>query len=221
VKTIFGRAGAASLVPTGALAAIAWVHSLRTRGLRSAMLFLGLGAGAGAAGEYLAINVWRQVRHHTRPRIHEVPPVAVLSWYAITYGAFCAAERLRPVPLPVGAAMVATSLDLLFDCFGLDQGYWEWSTDGAYLPEIVGPNGRHGVPVANFVAWIVLTGGVSALYVLLGGRSTRAGRGALLLLPYYAPAAAWAVQSRRWKLLLYSALAPLAILRAARNGSYE
>jgi len=205
------------------LAGLAAWHAASTRGWWRAVLFAGLGLGVGAAGEYVATSVVPTVRHHTRPRLGRVPVGAVLSWYAITYAAFDSVERsLGPRrgtwPRVLGTALVATSLDLLLDVFGLAMGLWELRQDGTYAREIVGPNGRRGVPLGNFVAWPLMTGGTVAVYLRLTGPlapSGRLGRGGLVLLGYYLPAARWAVRRGRRRYLAYSALAPLTALWGA------
>ena len=127
----------------------------------------------------------------------------------------------RPYPrslLWLGTVLVATSLDLLVDPFGLDLGLWEWNNDGPYATDIEGPNGRHGVPLLNFAGWLGLTTSVTiayegftpdggaAGYARLGAAgSPQAGRiAALLLLPYYLPAVVWALKRGRRRYLLYT-----------------
>jgi uncharacterized membrane protein len=212
-------------------------HSLRARGGRRTALFAALGLGLPALGEYLGVNVLRAVRHHTQPQVRGVPLAAVLGWYNIGYATFAMLEsilaqagldaRWRRWAVPVGTALAATSLDLLVDCFGLDQGMWEWNSDGPYAREIAGPNGRQGIPLMNFAGWLELTGGVTAAYAALAGGaqdqpeapgaagSAEAGRtAAALLLPYYLPAVAWALWRRKPQYLLYSSLFPLAVALA-------
>jgi hypothetical protein len=121
--------------------------------------------------------------------------------------------------LAPATALVATSLDLLLDPFGLDVGLWEWSKDGPYTSEVEGLNGKRGVPLPNFVGWLALTTGVTLAYQRLetsgnaaeppdsvnsdGPSAERAA--ALLLLSYYLTAALWALKRGRRKYLLYSA----------------
>lgn len=216
-------------------------HSLRARGARRTALFAALGLGLPALGEYLGVNALRALRHHTQPQVKGVPLGAVLGWYNIGYATFAMLESIltqvgldasrRRWAVPAGTALAATSLDLLIDCFGLDQGMWEWNGDGPYASEIAGPNGRRGIPLMNFAGWLELTGGVTAAYETLAGGSqdqvdtpgaagsTAAGRtAALLLLPYYLPAAAWAFWRRKPRFLLYSALFPITMALALTGG---
>jgi hypothetical protein len=222
-------------------------QSVRTRGVRRTALFVGLGLGLPALAEAYAVTLRRDLRHHMQPQLKGVPLNAILGWYTITYAVFSLLEDIgirhglaRRVPcwaLPPSTAAVATSLDLILDCVGLDLGLWEWSQGGPYAPEVVGPNGQHGIPVANFVGWLALTGSVTGCYLLLeprlgegppprgtaGQRPATAGRtAALVLLPYYLGGAGWALGRRRPRYLLYSALCPLVLadtLTARGRGS--
>jgi putative membrane protein len=214
------------------------VHCVVRRGPLAAFAFAGLGLTAGAAGEYVAVNVSRIVRHHARPQIEGIPIAAVLSWYSIIYGAFSSAELVldaiatqshprRALAMTLGTAWVATSLDLVLDAYGLDRGFWEWNVAGSFARDVTGPNGRRGIPLINFGGWLILSAAVAALFVLLmPGRpearpkSMISRLGALLLLPYYVPAAIWAVQTRRVRFLVYSALVPaVALVGTARRGA--
>jgi uncharacterized membrane protein len=186
-------------------------------------VFAALGLGVGATGEYLAINRARRLRHHTRPQVRGVPVGAVLAWYTIMYAAFATMQtvisrRHWPWAVPLGAATLATSLDLVLDCYGLDAGLWEWATDGPYARELVGPNGRRGIPRGNFLGWILMTAGVCLSYMLVAGERTDYSTArplcrlpALILLPYYLVAAIWARQPGRRRFLVYSSAAPALI----------
>jgi uncharacterized membrane protein len=208
----------------------ALAHSLRTRGRRGATVFAALGLGVPTLAEWLAINVSKQLRHHSRPQLAGVPLNATAGWYTIAYATFTLSERLltragagarvRRWATPAGTALLATNLDLLLDPYGLASGMWEWRDDGPYAPEIVGLNGQRGIPILNFLSWLGLTGGVTFLYGLLHGDrqdtasiSGKAAReAALLLAPYYLPAALWALRNRQPRYLLYSA--PFAVAAA-------
>lgn len=206
------------------------LHSAHTRGLRRTAIFASLGLGLPIAAEFIGVNVARALRHHTQPQVFGVPLLTALGWYNVTYPTFAVVERLTRLlglppsqdgwTLPCGTAVVATSLDLLLDCYGLDQGLWEWTEDGSYAPDIVGPNGQRGIPIANFIGWIILTSAVTGSYLALTPAedelevhdSSATGRtAALLLLPYYMLGLAWAVKQRKLRYLLPSALVPLAI----------
>ncbi len=170
------------------------------------------------------------LRHRTRPRIKGVPVAVVLGWYAVIHGAYTTAERaLIRVPLgeanrrralPPVAALAATSLDLVLDPCGLHEGLWEWNTDGLYASEIVGANGRRGVPAINYLGWLGLVAGVASAYGRTAGRGDRGGDRlpALLLLPYYLAAALWSVRNRKPGYLFLSALFPPALYAGLGRG---
>ena len=211
------------------MAGVSAIHSLRARGLRRTLLLATLGNAIPFVGEHLAVNVLALLRHRTEPQLKGVPLAVVLGWYNVAYGTLAVMESImnradpnkdqRGRTLSPGTALVATSLDLLVDPVGLDLGLWEWSRDGAYATEIEGPNGKHGVPVLNFVGWLGLITSVTLAYQHLDpvdeiarplrsgvAGSPEAGRtAAFLLLPYYLPAVVWALKRRRPKYLLYSA----------------
>jgi uncharacterized membrane protein len=215
-----------ALINTG----LAVAQSLRTRGRRGTAVFAALGLGVPTLAEWLAINVSKQLRHYSRPQLAGVPFVATAGWYVIAHAAFTLSERLlaragasarvRRWAAPAGTALLATSLDLAMDPYGLASGMWEWRDDGPYATEVVGLNGKRGIPTSNFVSWIGLTGGVTFLYGRLHGDrqgtpeiTGKAARDAArLLLPYYLPAAIWALRNRRPQYLLYSA--PFALAAA-------
>ena len=213
-------------------AGLSFAASLRMRGPgRSAVLFA-LGAGLPAAGEVLATGPLGLLRHRTQPRFAGVPVAVVLGWYAATHGSLTLAERVlarlpldesfKSAVLPPLAALVGASLDLALDPAGLDAGLWEWSGEGAYAREVEGPNGRRGVPLVNYLGWLALVGGAALGYELVygseGGRED--GRlPALLLLPPYLAAIAWALRRGRPRYLLYSAPFAVALYAGLKRAS--
>ena len=224
------------------MAGLSTAHSLWARGLRRTLLFATLGHAIPVLGEHLAVNVLRVLRHRIEPRSKGVPLAVALCWYNVAHGTVAVMESIlnRAAPnedqrsrtlLAPGTALVATSLDLLLDPFGLDHGLWEWSGDGAYATEIEGPNGKHGVPPLNFVGWLGLITSVTLAYQRLNpddeiARPLQPGAAdspqvartaALLLLPYYLPAAVWALKRRKPKYLLYSAPFSVAAWAALRG----
>lgn len=219
---------ALSLLGSVVNAVLALRHSLRARGECGTAIFAALGLGLPATFEWHAVNVDRSLRHHGQPQVRGVPANALLSWWTIASvsqtlsddllaraGASAAARRWAT---PVGTALVATSLDLVLDPFGLANGYWEWRDGGPYAREIAGPNGRNGIPIGNYVAWMMLNGGVSALYGAITHRQPPRSNApdatrdaARLLLTYYLPAALWAIRERRPRYLLNSALVPVVV----------
>src|SRR5947209_4068328 len=109
-------------------------QSGRTRGGRRAALFVALTLGPAALAAAYAVALRRDLRHHMQPQVKGVPLNAILGWYTITYAVFSLLESIgirhgldRHVQrwvLPPSTAAVATSLDLILDCVGLDLGLW-------------------------------------------------------------------------------------------------
>jgi uncharacterized membrane protein len=196
--------------------------SVRTRGVRRSAVFLALGAGLPAVGEFLVTGPLGLLRHRTRPRIAGVPIAVVLGWYGVIHGSLAVAlrilerlsleERTERKALPPVAALIGVSLDLILDPAGLDTGLWEWSSDGAYAPEIEGPNGHGGVPIINYLGWTALVAGVVYVYGLACEHEDEGGTlPAILLMPYYLAAVVWALRRRKFRYLLYSAPFPVAL----------
>jgi uncharacterized membrane protein len=213
------------------VAGLSVAHSLRTRGLRRTLLFAAPGSAIPILGELLAVNGLKLLRHHARPQAGGVPLAVALGWYNVGYGTFAVTESImsaadppegaRSWALAPATALAATSLDLMLDPYGLDLGLWEWSGDGRYAAEVRGANHNRGVPLLNYAGWIGLITGVTLAYRRLdpehnAPNAAAAGRGAaLLLLSYYLPAAAWALERRRPKYLIYSAPFALALWAAS------
>jgi uncharacterized membrane protein len=210
------------------------LSSVRARGGRRTALFFALGTGLPAAAEYLLTDVFGVLRHNVGPKVRGVPITIPLFWYSVNHATFAMTESVlgrlvrdearRDEYLPLGTAAVATSLDVLLDCYGLDQGLWEWSDGGPYAGEIEGTNGKKGIPLLNFYGWVNLVMSVSLFYQLATRRerdhddrpgvagNPEAGRaGALSLLPCYLAAAGWAAKNRKFKYLAHSAIFPVSV----------
>jgi uncharacterized membrane protein len=201
----------------------------RSKGVRRAAGLFALGVGLPAVGEALATGPLNLLRHRTRPRLAGVPVAVLLGWYCAIRGSRAVARRVL-ARMPLGeaarrralaptAAVIGTSLDLLLDPAGLDAGLWEWRGDGTYAREVTGANGRRGVPTVNYTGWLLLVGGT----VYVHDRAFGGGEGqddrlpALLLVPPYLAAVAWAVRTRRLRYLLYSATFPVAFALSLRG----
>ena len=121
--------------------------------------------------------------------------------------------------------MTATNLDLLTDVAMLDQGVL-----GVEYGRRVccrggwAEYGKHGIPLTNYTAWLLLTSVVTLLYLLLSNErdadadqpeapgSVAAGRqAALLLLPAYLSALQWELRQKRFTYILYAALFPVVL----------
>jgi uncharacterized membrane protein len=205
------------------------VSSIGQRGAGRTVAFFTLGIGLPAIGELLATGPLGLLRHRTRPRVAGVPIGILLGWYCAIYGSRAAAERILSVArlnegarrrlLPITAALLGTDLDLILDPAGLDAGLWEWNSNGPYATEVEGPNGRSGVPLVNYAGWLLLHAGAVSLDGRLFGERGTAGRlPAVLLLPPYLAAAAWAIKTQRPRYLLLSLPSLAALLAALTAG---
>jgi hypothetical protein len=78
-----------------------------------------------------------------------VPLAVALVWAAVISSALGLAARrgLRPAwARALGAALFAVTLDLTIEPVAIRRGLWEWTPPGPWL----------GVPIGNFVGWVVI-----------------------------------------------------------------
>jgi hypothetical protein len=81
-----------------------------------------------------------------------VPIAVALVWAAVISSALALAARrgLRPVwARALAAALCAVTLDLTIEPVAVRRGLWEWTPPGPWL----------GVPIGNFVGWVVIVAG--------------------------------------------------------------
>jgi hypothetical protein len=206
---------------------VTWL--VESRGWRGAAPLVAIGAGLPALAEVWITSLDRILNHRMRPRLLGVPLAVPLLWLNIIFGTVAAVEPLvrrhggegsSSLLAPVTSA-TATSLDLIMDCFGLDEGLWEWNLDGPYAAQLEGTNGRTGIPLLNFFGWLFLVATIVFLYQSLGRNREADADGevirsvsAVMLIPYYATSAVWAVRHRRLRYLVYSSLFPVTMIAA-------
>jgi len=81
-----------------------------------------------------------------------VPIAVALVWAAVISSALTLAARrgLRPTwARALAAALFAVTLDLTIEPVAVRRGLWEWTPPGPWL----------GVPIGNFVGWVVIVAG--------------------------------------------------------------
>jgi Carotenoid biosynthesis protein len=195
-----------------------------------------IGAGLPALAEVWITSLDKIVGHRMKPRVLGVPLAIPLLWFNVIFSSAAATEpalaklrldeRKKQDLFAPTTALVATSLDLIMDCFGLDQGLWEWNLDGPYAAEIEGANGRNGIPLLNFFGWIFLVATIVLLCQSLtrteDDQQPRRQSGferlpVLMLVPYYLVSAIWAIKKRRPRYLLYSMVLPASLVAALWN----
>ena len=94
-----------------------------------------------------------------------VPIAVALVWAAVISSALTLAARrgLRPAwARALAAALFAVTLDLTIEPVAVRRGLWEWTPPGPWL----------GVPIGNFVGWVVIVAG----YGIGAERWARGGR---------------------------------------------
>ena len=94
-----------------------------------------------------------------------VPIAVALVWAAVISSALALAARrgLRPAwARALAAALFAVTLDLTIEPVAVRRGLWEWTPPGPWL----------GVPIGNFVGWVVIVAG----YGIGAERWARGGR---------------------------------------------
>ena len=86
-----------------------------------------------------------------------VPLWVSVGWGTIIYASLCTSERLGfsfwLVPLADG--LLAASVDLALDPIAQALGYWSWTFDHTGLTSMF------GVPLDNFLGWLMIVGGLS------------------------------------------------------------
>src|SRR5262249_5450944 len=143
------------------------LSSLQIRGPGRSLRLLGVCLAVASAGEVLAIRGTRTLRHHSRPQVGGVPLLLPFGWYAFVAPAYGLAQAAAgdhgPLAVAAAPAVLAVATDVANDPWGLASGYWEWRDGGPFVPDVVGPNGVAGIPVENFVGWLVIPGVVALL----------------------------------------------------------
>lgn len=157
---------AAGAVFVGTLAAEAW-------GTRTGRLF----------GDYAYTD-------RLRLRVGGVPVLVPLAWYAVAVPAQAVAARsfgarTNPATRVGLAAFAMTAWDLFLDPQMTAEGYWQWTNGGRY----------RGVPLRNFVGWLIVAIGLASAADATGATSDDTGHvttyGALAVLETVAFSTFW------------------------------
>ena len=101
-----------------------------------------------------------------------VPYLIPLAWFMISYPSLVIAEvvigyrapeaKWRSLRVAALAAVVMTACDLVLDPIMVKMGHWVWEIEGAYF----------GVPLHNYLGWLVTTFSIFILYKWATGRQT-------------------------------------------------
>ncbi|MFG1923899.1 carotenoid biosynthesis protein [Cryptosporangium sp. NPDC048952] len=149
--------------------AAAVTHAAVTRGVRVAAVLVVVTAGGGLVVEALGTATGFPFGAYAYAdslgsKLLGVPWVIPLAWTMMAWPAWLVAGRLAS-----GWARVAVSgwalasWDLFLDPQMVDAGHWTWSSPGAGLP------GVPGIPISNYVGWVLVAVVMSGLLRLFLG----------------------------------------------------
>lgn len=141
--------------------AFALGHAVWTLGWRHALVFFGLAFVVGLAFEAVGVATgWVYGGYHYSPRLgpqlFRVPVLIPMSWFMVVYLAHAVTERLtggagqprtasRAALACVLGAVVATAWDVVADPQMARTNLWVWEQPGEFF----------GVPVQNFIGWMI------------------------------------------------------------------
>ena len=148
-------------------------HALLTRGPRTAAALVLLGTGGGLAIEVLGVTTGVPFGGYTYsgglgPKLAGVPLVIPLAWTWMAWPAWLAAVRLvRPGAGRVAlAALGLAAWDVFLDPQMVAEGHWSWRDPTPALP------GLPGVPVSNYLGWLLFAVLLMALLGPVAGGGT-------------------------------------------------
>jgi putative membrane protein len=154
---------AVSTVVVGGLAATTGALAIERWGVRRAAVAASIvAAGTGVVERLGTATGWPFGRYHytgrLRPQIAGVPAIVPAAWWAMALPAREVASAVlgdrssRLGRVTLGAAAL-TAWDLFLDPQMTTERYWRWARHGRY----------RGIPLSNFVGWLVTGVGVMAV----------------------------------------------------------
>lgn len=140
----------------------AWVH----RGPRWALTFVAVTAAYGLLVEAIGVRTGVPFGDYAYTdslgwQLLGVPLVIPLAWTMMAYPALIAARRLTRRWVPIVGGLALASWDLFLDPQMVAAQHWSWLDASTTIP------GIPGIPVSNFVGWLV----VSVILMALLGRA--------------------------------------------------
>lgn len=179
VAAVLGRPMILFLLPLATLAFFGFSlgHAVWTLGGRQALLFLAITFIVSLAFESVGVLTgWVYGPYHYTDRLGYklfglVPLLIPIAWFMMIYPARVLAGRVaggdhhRPgwrwlVWLAAVSALAMTAWDLVMDPIMVAGGHWLWDVEGAYF----------GIPLHNYVGWLVTTLTVFLCYNLWAAR---------------------------------------------------
>jgi putative membrane protein len=156
---------------------VVW-HAVLTKGWKRSLVMIGLSFLVAFSAEALGVNfglVFGRYYYTSAlgVAVLGVPILAALSWEPIVYASFCLSDMLAargekpasPVRksyslwAAIIGALATTAWDLMIDPIAVSQGWWVWVKGGSYLPNV-----GHGVPITNFMGWLLVAFVINLIY---------------------------------------------------------
>lgn len=147
-------------------------HAVWSWGSRRALLLLALTLGISFAFEAVGVRTGRIFGpYHYTERLGPllfglVPPLIPIAWFMMIYASQDLVERVvdargtsrlgNAVWLAALSALATTAWDLVMDPIMVAGGHWVWEVDGGYF----------GIPLQNYVGWLVTTFTILLLFRL-------------------------------------------------------
>ncbi|NLE45996.1 MAG: carotenoid biosynthesis protein [Chloroflexi bacterium] len=171
---VLGAAPPAAMVMVPVLmGSFSLCHALYVLGIRHALGFFAVSTTVSLVFEAVGVatGLVYGPYHYSDllgPRLFAVPIVVPLAWFMVIYPSYTLANYLvsgtivsqrgtqlsRTLGLAGLSAMLMTAWDLLLDPQMTADGYWTWHVEGSYF----------GIPVHNFVGWLLTTLTIFTIY---------------------------------------------------------
>jgi uncharacterized membrane protein len=183
----------------GLMVFVTW-HAVLTKGWQRSLVMFAASFVVAFTAEAMGVNfglVFGKY-HYTEVlgvQLFGVPLLAALAWEPIVYAAFCISDLVSPLvsglpgvsglrpsiiwPAVIGA-LATTAWDMMIDPIAVSQGWWVWVDGGPYVPYVA-----NGVPIQNFIGWLVVAFSINLLYRFLTERAPQPTRTATLT--FYGP----------------------------------
>lgn len=183
----------------GLMVFVTW-HAVLTKGWRRSLIMFGASFAVAFSAEALGVNFGLVFGSYYYSdilgvQLFGVPLLAALAWEPIVYAAFCISDLVSPLvsglpgvsglrpsviwPAVIGA-LATTAWDMMIDPIAVSQGWWVWVDGGPYVPYVA-----NGVPIQNFIGWLVVAFTINLLYRFLAERAPQPPRTASLT--FYGP----------------------------------
>jgi putative membrane protein len=152
------------------LAASAVCFLAGRHGLRRASAAFGAVVAAGYAAEWVGVRAGVPFGEYSytpvlRPQVGGVPLIVAVAWGGMGLAAHAVATAVLPenrLARWAAGAVALTAWDLFLDPQMLRLGLWTWPDGGPY----------RGVPVSNFVGWLLVSSLVMVLIDAVVGRAS-------------------------------------------------